>query len=152
MLRLSGHAAYRGEVVVQWLTRARASRCSKSSSERIIFICCCYHSYRVSVDGVHPSLLRSCSFSPPRWYHLQRLSSGTFLVSPLERPNHLSFAFVYLSVIFSTSSLSLILSFLTWFLSVWPHDHRYIFISVTSSFSTWDLITGNVSIPCSIAG
>ena len=37
----------------------------------------------VSVDTVHPALLRSSSFSSPRWYHLQRCSSDVFLVSPL---------------------------------------------------------------------
>ena len=67
-------------------------------------------------------------------------------------PNHLSIAFLYLSVIFSTSSLSLMLSFLTWTLIVWPQAHMYIFIYVTSSFFTWDLLTGTVSTPCSIAG
>ena len=39
------------------------------------------------------------------------------------RPNHASLNFLHLSVIFSTSSLSLVLSFLTWSLSVWPHAH-----------------------------
>ena len=38
----------------------------------------------VSVDTVHPSLLRSSSFSSPRWYHLQNLSSDVVLVSPLD--------------------------------------------------------------------
>ena len=37
----------------------------------------------VSVDTGHPYLLRSSSFSSPRWYHLQSLSSDIFLVSPL---------------------------------------------------------------------
>ena len=37
----------------------------------------------VSVDTVHPSLLRSSSFSSPRWYHLQSISSDLFLVSSL---------------------------------------------------------------------
>ena len=36
-------------------------------------------------------------------------------------PNHLSLAFLHLFVIFSTFSLSLMLSFLTWTLSMWPH-------------------------------
>ena len=39
------------------------------------------------------------------------------------RPNHLSLAFLYLCVIFSTFSLSLVLSFLTSSLSVWHHTH-----------------------------
>ena len=69
---------------------------------------------------------------------------------PSTCPNHLSFAFLYLCVISSTSSLSLMLSFLTWSLIVWPHAHLYIFISVTSSFFTCHLVTGTVSIPCSI--
>ena len=37
----------------------------------------------VSVDIVHPSLLRSSSLSSPGWYHLQSLSSDVVLVSPL---------------------------------------------------------------------
>ena len=37
----------------------------------------------VSVDTVHPSLLRSSSLSSPGWYHLQSLSSDVVLVSPL---------------------------------------------------------------------
>ena len=37
----------------------------------------------VSIDTVHPSLLRSSSFSSPRWYHLQSLSSDVFLFSSL---------------------------------------------------------------------
>ena len=67
-------------------------------------------------------------------------------------PNHLSRAFLHLSAILSTFSLSLMLSFLTWSLSVWPHANLHIFISVTSSLFTWELVTGTVSIPYSIAG
>ena len=37
----------------------------------------------ISIDTVHPSLFRSSSFSSPRWYHLQSLSSDVVLVSPL---------------------------------------------------------------------
>ena len=37
----------------------------------------------VSVDTVHPSLLRSSSLSSPGWNHLQSLSSYVVLVSPL---------------------------------------------------------------------
>ena len=33
----------------------------------------------VSIDTVHPSLLRSSSLSSPRWYHLQSLSSYVLL-------------------------------------------------------------------------
>ena len=67
-------------------------------------------------------------------------------------PTHLSRAFLHLSAILSTFSLSLMISFLTWSLSVWPHAHLHIFISVTSSFFAWELVTGTVSIPYSIAG
>ena len=55
--------------------------------------------------------------------------------------------FIHLSVIFSTVRLSLMFSFLTWYLSVWPHAHLHIFISVTSSFFTWELVTGTVFHP-----
>ena len=37
----------------------------------------------VSVDKLHPSLLRSSSLSSPGWCHLQSLSSYVVLVSPL---------------------------------------------------------------------
>ena len=36
------------------------------------------------------------------------------------------------------------------FISVWPHVHRHIFISVLSSFVTWELVMSTVSIPYSI--
>ena len=104
----------------------------------------------VSVDTVHPSLLRSSSFSSPWWYHLQSFYYDVFLV--FTWPNHLSLAFQHLSVMFSTVSLSLMSSFITWSHSVWPHAHLHIFISVTSSFFPWELVTGTVSIPHSIAG
>ena len=54
-------------------------------------------------------------------------------------PNHLSLTFLHLSVMFSTFSLSLMSSFLTCSLSVWPHAHLHIFIFVTFSFFTWEL-------------
>ena len=44
------------------------------------FICCCPDSFHVSVDTVHPSLLRYSSYSSPRWFHLQSLSSDLLLV------------------------------------------------------------------------
>ena len=44
------------------------------------------------------------------------------------------------------------LLFLIWSLSVWPHAHLDIFMSVTSSFFAWELVTGSVSIPYSIPG
>ena len=107
----------------------------------------------VSVDTVHPSLLRSSSFSSPRWYHLQSLSSDVLLVSPLyvAKPHQSCFP-APLCVRYSTFSLSLMSSFLTWSLSMWPHAHLHIFISVTSSFFTWELVSGTVSVPYSIAG
>ena len=38
-------------------------------------------------------------------------------------------------------------SFLMWYLGVWPHAHLHIFISVTSSFFTWDIVIGSISNP-----
>ena len=67
-------------------------------------------------------------------------------------PNHLNLAFLLLTVMFSTVSLSQIPPFRTWSLSMWPHAHQYIFISVTSSLFPWELVTGTVSIMYSIAG
>ena len=105
----------------------------------------------VPVDTVHPSLLRS-SLLYPRWYNLQRLTSDVVFVSPLTWQNHLNLAFLHFCVIFSTFSLSPMLSFLTLYLSVCPHAHLHIFISVISSVFTWELVTGTVSIPYSITG
>ena len=88
--------------------------------------------------------------SSPRWCHLQSLCSDVFLVSSLDvsKPPQSCFP---APVMFSTVSLSLMSSFLTWYLSVWPHARLHIFISATSSFFTWKLVTGTVSIPYSIA-
>ena len=60
----------------------------------------------------------------------------TLSFSPVSCPNHLILELLHLSVMFSTFSLSLMSSFLTWCLSVWLHAHLHIFISVTSSFFT----------------
>ena len=70
-------------------------------------------------------LLRSSSLSSPRWYHLQSL------------------------IYFKSLPMS---SFLTWSLSVWPHVHLHISVSVTSSLFACELVIGTVSIPYSIAG
>ena len=72
----------------------------------------------VSIDTVHPSLLRSSSFSSPRWYHLQSLSSDVFLVSPLyvAKPPQSCFPAPLCDVLY-IQSLSLMSSFLTWSLS-----------------------------------
>ena len=101
----------------------------------------------VSIDTVHPSLLLSSSFSSPRWYHLQNLSSAVFLVSFLYVAKPPQSCFPAPLCYVSTFSCSLMSSFLTWYLSVWPHAHLHIFISVTSSFFTWELVTGTLSIP-----
>ena len=78
----------------------------------------------VSVDTFQPSLVRSSSLSSPAWYHRQSLSSYVVLVSPLyvAKPHKSRFP---APVILSTFSLSLMFSFLTWSLSVWPHAHTY---------------------------
>ena len=74
--------------------------------------------YHVSVDTVHPYLLGSSYLSFPRWYHIQSISSDVFCSRLFTCTNHFILAFLHLSVIFSTISLSLMLSFLTWYLSV----------------------------------
>ena len=80
------------------------------------FIFCCPDGSHVPVDTVHPSLFRSSSLSSPRIF-LPMYSWSRLLTCP----NHLNLAFLHLSVMFSTFSLSLMLSFLTRSLSVWPH-------------------------------
>ena len=79
----------------------------------------------------------------------QSLSSEYSWARHLTCPNHPNLAFLNLSVMFSTFSLSLMISFLTWFLSVWPHAHLHIFICVSSHFFTWELVIDTVSIPYS---
>ena len=61
---------------------------------------------------------------------------------PFAWSNHPHLAFLHLSVMSSFLSRSL---------SVGQHAHLHIFISVTYSFFTWDLVIGTVSIPYSIA-
>ena len=94
----------------------------------------------VSVYTVHPSLLRSSSHSSSRWYHLQSLPSYIVSVSSLYVAKSLQPCFPHHSVILSTFSLSPMLSFLAWSISVWPHAHIHIFMSVTSSFFAWELV------------
>ena len=60
-------------------------------------------------------------------------------------------AFQHLYVVFSTFCLSLMLSFITWSLSVWPPANLHMFIPVTTRFFTWELVTGTVCIPYSKA-
>ena len=72
-----------------------------------------YDGSHISVDTVHPSLLRSSSLSSPAWYHLLSLSSYV-IYWYLYVANHLSRTFLHLSAILSTFSLSLMFSFLTW--------------------------------------
>ena len=92
-----------------------------------VFFCCSDISH-VSVDTFQPSLLWPSSSPPPGWYHLQSLSSDVVFVLPL-RVQTTSLASLHLSVIFSTFSLSLMLSlFPTCYLL-----HLHIFISVISS-------------------
>ena len=100
------------------------------------------HSSHVSVDTVHPSVMISASVFLFFFSRVVPSPESLFrdsLVIASSCPNHLSIAFLHLSVIFSTFSLSQMLSFLTWSLSVWPHAHLHIFIYVTSSFFTWEL-------------
>ena len=111
------------------------------------FIFCCFH---VSVDTVHSSLIRSSSSSSPRSIHHLILSSflPTYSLFRLFRySSHLSLASLHLSVILSTSSLSFVLSFLTWPLSTWLHAHLHTFISVTPSLFSWKIVIGSVSTP-----
>ena len=82
------------------------------------------------------------------WYNLQNLSSDVFFVSTLDvsKPPQSSFPAPLCDILF------LMLSFLISSHSVWPHAHLLILIYVTSSFFTWELVIGTLSIPCSIAG
>ena len=92
----------------------------------------------VSVDTVHQSLLRS---------------SDVFLVSPLyvaKRPQS-CFPVPLCNVLYFQSLSDVIVSHMVSF-SVWPHAHLHILISVISSFFTFELVTGTVSVPYSIAG
>ena len=128
-----------------WLWGRCGRRNSPPASSVMDFIFRCSDGSHVPFDTVHPCLLRSSSLSSPGWCHLQSLSSDVVLV------------YVYVaksprSRFPALPCLSLMLSFLTWSLSVWPHAHLHIFISVISSFFMWELVTGTVFIPYSIAG
>ena len=105
---------------------------SPPASSVMDFIFRCSNGYHVSVDIVHPSLLRCSSFSSPRWYHLQSLSSDVVLVSPLYVGKPPQFCF-----------LAPLCDML--------YHHMDISIVVTSSFFNWDPVSGTVSIPYSIA-
>ena len=61
-------------------------RKTQFSSSVMDFIFCRSDSSHVSVDTVHPSLLRSSCFSSPRLYPLESLSSDVFLISSLHEP------------------------------------------------------------------
>ena len=132
-----------------WLWGPYGRHNSPAASSVMDFIFCRSDGSRVSVDTVHPSLLRSSSFSSPRWYHLQSLFSDMVLVSPLyvAKPPQPWFPAPLCDVLY-LQSLSDVIVF-TWSLSVWPHTHQDIFISVTSSFFTRELVIGTVSIPYS---
>ena len=75
---------------------------------------------------------------------ISRVWSGLFTW-----PNHLGLAFLHLSEMFSSFSLSLMSSFLTWSLILWPHAHLHIFISVTSTFYILSMICLNNVLPSS---
>ena len=66
-----------------WLCGRCGRHNSPPTSSVIDFIFRRSDGSHVSVDTVHPSLLRSSSFSSPTWYHLQSLSSDVVLVSRL---------------------------------------------------------------------
>ena len=134
-----------------WLWGRCGRHNSPPASSVINFIFCCPDSSHVSVDTVHPSLLRSSSLSSSGWYHLQSLYFDVVLVSPLyvaKQPQS-RFPAPLCDTLYLQSILDVFVSYMIF--SVWPHAHLQIFISVTSSFFTWDLVTGTVSIPYSIS-
>ena len=94
------------------------------------FIFCCPDSCHVSVDTVHPSLLRSVSSSSAGGT-ISSVCLTTYSQSRISTcPNHLSLTFLHLSVMFSTFSLSL-------------HLCHFQFLHV-------ELVIGTISILCRI--
>ena len=107
----------------------------------------------VSVDTVHPSLLRSFSLSSPGWYHLQSLYSDIVLVSPLyvAKPHESRFPAPLCATLSLRHSLHSV--------SPWCFRFSHGLLACgrmpicTSSFLslpvffTWELVTGTVSIP-----
>ena len=93
-------------------------------------------------------MLRCSSSSFPWSSHHLSVSSDKFSVSSLDvfKPPQYCFLAPLCDFIY-TSSLSPMSSFLMWYLVVWPHAHLHIFISVTSSFFTWEIVIGSISIP-----
>ena len=85
----------------------------------MIALCFCFARYYSLSSSESIVAVQMSSFSSPRWYHLQSLSSEVLFVSPLRGQTTSVLLFCTSdSVIFSTFSLSLVLSFLTWSLSV----------------------------------
>ena len=112
------------------------------------FSCCCPDSYHVSVDTVHPSLLRVpllllqggtiCSAFLPTHFGLVSLRVQTNPVS-LSAP---------LCDILYPQTLTDVITFLTWSLGVWPHAHLHFFISATYIvFFVWELFIDTFSTP-----
>ena len=131
--------------------KSKNKRDSNSISERISFIFCCSDGYRVSVDTFRTSLLRSSSFSSHMWYNLQSLSSGVFLVSPLYMSKSPQYCFpVPLCVILYHQSLPgvVVSNMVSYCVAACSSVHLHF---CHFQFFTWDLITGTVSIRCSIA-
>ena len=97
-------------VAPTWLWGRCCRHNSPPASSVMDSILCCPDSSDVSVDTVHPSLLRSSHFYSPRWYHLQSLSSDVCLVPSLRVSKSPQSCYSALLVTFSTFSLYLVLS------------------------------------------
>ena len=95
------------------------------------FIFCCLASSHVSVDTVHPSLLRSSS-SPPMWYHLQSffLCSLGLASSRTSKPPQSCFSAPPCDILY-LQSLSLVSSFLNITIFV-------LYVILYTSSCTWD--------------
>ena len=103
------------------------------------FIFCSSDSSQVSVDTVHPSLLRSSSLSSPRWYHLHSLSNdvGYRLFTA---PNHQSsFPAPLCDVLYLQPLPGVIIAHMIY--SCLATCLLHIFISVISSFFTICTVT-----------
>ena len=121
-------------VAPTWLWGRSCRHNSPPASSVMDSILCCPDSSDVSVDTVHPSLLRSSHFSSPMWYHLQSLSPDVCLVPSLRVSKSPQSCYsALLCYILYFQSLPGVIIILTRFLYiVWPHARRHIFNSITS--------------------
>ena len=85
---------------------------------------------------------------------ISSLSSDVFFVPPLHvsKPPQSRFPAPLCDILYIQSLPDVIISHMVSQCVVRPHAHLHIFVSVTSSFFSWEIVIGTLSIPYCIAG